>query len=105
MLQPLRDYHVTLSELMPDAGKLDDFDPLEFQNRLKGLDIQAKTKGHLKAFVNRLFNKAKLYRLLDFHENPIGLVEVRGISKRRQNPTDLTIEQFFLIHDLLPAPY
>jgi integrase len=67
--------------------------------------MQPKTKGHLKAFVNRLFNKAKLYGMLDFHENPIGLVEVRGISKRRRKPADLTIEQFFMIHDLLPEPY
>ena len=43
--------------------------------------------------------------LLNFHENPISLVEVRGISKRRRKPTDLTIEQFFLIHRLLKKPY
>jgi integrase len=55
--------------------------------------------------VNRLFNKAKLYGLLSFHENPISLVEVRGISKRRRKPSDLTIDQFFLIHRLLKKPY
>jgi hypothetical protein len=71
--------------------KLDEFDPLEFQNWLKEIKMKPKTKGHLKAFVNRLFNKAKLYRMLDFHENPIGLVEVRGISKRRRKPADITI--------------
>ena len=37
--------------------------------------------------------------------NPIGLVEVRGISKRSKKPTDLTVEQFSLIHGLLPTPY
>src|SRR3954463_6027645 len=43
--------------------------------------------------------------MLDFHENPIGLVEVRGISKRQKTPVDLTIEQFFMLIGLLPQPY
>jgi integrase len=87
------------------ATNLDKFKPLAFQNWLKGMDKSPKHKGHIKAFVNRLFNKAKLYELLDFHENPISLVEVRGISKRRRKPTSLTIEQFFLIQSLLKKPY
>src|ERR1035438_317724 len=85
--------------------KLDRFEPLDFEDWLKGLENKPKTKGHLKAFVNRLFNKAKLYKMLDFHENPIGLVEVRGISKRNKKPVVLTIEQFFLLIGLLPEPY
>jgi hypothetical protein len=85
--------------------KLDDFKPLDFQSWLKDLDAQPKTKGHLKAFVHRLFYKGKRYGMFDFHENPIGLVEVRGVSKRRRRPTDLTIEQFFLILGMLPEPY
>jgi len=85
--------------------KLDDFRPLAFQTWLKGLDAKPKTKGHRKAFVHRLFNKAKLYGMLDFHENPVGLVEVRGISKRSRKPADLTLDQFFLIHGLLPERY
>ena len=87
------------------ATKLDKFKPLDFQTWLKELELKPKTKGHLKAFVNRLFYKAKLYGMLDYHENPIGLVEVRGISKRSRKPADLTIEQFFLIYGLLPEPY
>jgi len=84
---------------------LDRFKPLDFQNWLKGLKDKPKTKGHLKAFVNRLFYKAKLYGMLDFQENPIGLVEVRGISKRSKKPVVLTIDQFFLLLGLLPEPY
>lgn len=61
---------------------LDRFKPLLFERWLKGLEVKPKTKGHLKAFVNRLFNKAKLYEALHFIGNPIKLVEVRGISKR-----------------------
>jgi len=61
--------------------RLDRLKPLAFQNWLKKLNAKPKTKGHLKAFMNRLLNKAKLYEMLDFHENPIQPVEVRGISK------------------------
>lgn len=87
------------------AVKLDKFRPFKFQNWLKGLERAPKTKGHLKAFVHRLFGKAKLYGMLEWVENPIDLVEVRGISKRRRRPADLTIEQFWLIFNLLPEPY
>jgi integrase len=87
------------------ATSLDRFKPLAFQTWLKEMDKSPKHKGHIKAFVNRLFNKAKLYELLNFHENPISLVEVRGISKRRRKPADLTVEQFFMIHSLLKKPY
>lgn len=87
------------------AVKLDRFKPLAFQNWLKELPLEPKSKGHLKAFIHRLFKKAKLYEMLDFHENPIGLVEVRGISKRQKKQVDLTIEQCFLIIGLLPDPY
>jgi integrase len=85
--------------------RLDEFKPLGFQNWLKSLDLKPKTKGHLKAFAHRLFNKAKLYSMVDFHENPIGLVEVRGISKRSRKPVDLTIDQFYLILRLVPESY
>jgi integrase len=87
------------------AIKLDNFRPLKFQNWLKELELAPKTKGHLKAFMHRLFGKAKLYGMVEWVENPIGLVEVRGISKRRRKPADLTIEQFWQIFNLLPEPY
>jgi integrase len=87
------------------STKLDKFKPLAFRNWLKDLVAKPNAKGHLKAFVHRLFNLAKLYEMLDYHENPIALVEVRGISKRSRKPADLTIEQFFQIHDMLPEPY
>lgn len=87
------------------STKLNEFDPLEFQTWLKSLERKPKSKGHLKAFVHRLFNKAKLFKMLYFLENPIGLVEVRGISKRSRKPADLTLDQFFLLLSLLPEPY
>ena len=85
--------------------QLEYFDPAEFQKWLKAHECKPKTKGHLKAFVNRMFNKAKLYGMFWFVENPIKLVEVRGISKRKKKQPDLTVEQCFLVLNLLPDPY
>ncbi len=33
------------------------------------------------------------------------LVEVKGVSKRQKKPVILTVEQYFLILELLPEPY
>lgn len=55
--------------------------------------------------MNRLFNKAKLYEMVDFQENPIQRVEVRGISKRAKKQVDLSIEQCLMVILLLPEPY
>jgi integrase len=87
------------------ATKLDKFKPLDFQNWLKELKKSAKTKGHIKALVSRLFNKAKLFEMVWFLENPVQLVEVRGISKRSRKPAVLAFEQFWLIFGLLKEPY
>jgi hypothetical protein len=60
---------------------------LPFKHWLKEMAKSPKHKGHIKAFVNRLFNKAKSYELLNFHEDPISLVEVRG------SPLDMDVER------------
>jgi integrase len=43
--------------------------------------------------------------MMEFHENPMGLVEVQGISKRSKKAADLTIDQFFLILRLVLNTY
>jgi hypothetical protein len=65
--------------------KLDELEAFEFQTWLKGLKRSGKSKGLLNALMNRLFNRARLFRMVYFLESPIGLVEVRGIGKRRRN--------------------
>jgi hypothetical protein len=37
--------------------------------------------------------------------NPMQLVEIKGISKRRKRPLILTLDQFFLGFELVPQPY
>ena len=68
------------------------------------MDAAPKTKGHVKAIMHRLYEKAMLWELVEWQRNPMELVEVKGISKRQKKPIVLTVEQFYLILDLLPEP-
>jgi integrase len=45
-----------------------------------------------------------LWEMVEWQRNPMELVEVKGISKRRKKPVVLTVEQFYFILALLPEP-
>ncbi len=75
------------------------------QDWLTALSAAPKYKGKIKALMHRLFEKAMLWELIELQRNPMTLVEVRGISKRRKKPFVLTIEQYFSLLDQLPEPY
>jgi len=75
------------------------------QDWLTALSAAPKYKGKIKALMHRLFEKAMLWEMIELQRNPMTLVEVRGISKRRKKPFVLTIEQYFLLLDQLPEPY
>ena len=60
---------------------------------LRGLDLAPKTKGHIKALMNQLFEKAMLWELIPIGRNPMELVRVKGISKRVKKPLTLDPEQ------------
>jgi integrase len=70
---------------------------------LKGLSLAPKTKSHIRGLMHTLFECARRWELID--RNPIGLVRVRGGSKRLKMPRVLTPEQFCLLPPLLPEPY
>jgi len=78
--------------------------PLGVQDWLKNMDAAPKTKGHVKAIMHRLYEKAMLWEIVEWQRNPMELVEVKGISKRRKKPVVLTVEQFYFILALLPEP-
>ena len=79
--------------------------PVQVQDWLKKMDAAPKTKGHVKAIMHRLYEKAMLWEMVEWQRNPMELVEVKGISKRQKKPVVLTVEQFYLIVALLPEPY
>ena len=72
---------------------------------LKTTTAAPKTKGNIKALMHRLFEKAMLWEVIELGRNPMELVEVKGVTKRTKKAVVLTVEQFYLILDLLPEPY
>lgn len=87
------------------ATRLSRIKPLQIQDWLKSMDAAPKTKGHIKAILHRLYEKAMLWELAEWQRNPMELVEIKGISKRQKKPIVLTVEQYYQILALLPQPY
>jgi integrase len=79
--------------------------PALVQEWLRRLEVSPKYKGHIRSLMHRLFDKAMLWEMLDIQRNPIELVEVKGISKRRRMPTVLQVEDAWRILDALGQPY
>jgi len=87
------------------ATRLNRVKPVAVQEWLRGMKAAPKTKGHMKAILHRLYEKAMLWEMVELQRNPMELVEVKGISKRQKKPLILTVEQYCLILSLLPQPY
>lgn len=95
------------TQIRPKWGeiRLSKIKPIAIQDWLRKMDRAPKTKGHIKALMHRLFEKAMLYEYIETQKNPMSLVEIRGISKRTKKPTILTLEQFYQIVDQLQDPW
>jgi integrase len=46
-----------------------------------------------------------LWEIVEWQRNPMQLVEIKWISKRKKRPVVLTVEQYYLILALIPQPY
>lgn len=86
-------------------SSLSDVRPAMVQEWLRGLTGAPKTKGHIKALMHRLFEKAMLWELLPVARNPMDLVHVKGISKRSRTPIILDPDQCLALIGSLPDPY
>ena len=87
------------------ATRITRMKPVQVQDWLKTMDAAPKTKGHFKAVMHRLYEKAMLWEIVEWQRNPMELVEVKGISKRQKKPIVLTVEQYYLLLALIPQPY
>jgi integrase len=87
--------HVPLSEVKPAA----------VEKWLRGLVAAPRTKGHIKALMHRLFEKAMLWELLPTERNPMDLVKVKGISRRKKKPIAFDRDQCRALIAALPDPY
>jgi integrase len=67
--------------------------------------LSPKTKGNIKALLFRLMERAMFWELVPLARNPIGLVEIRGVSKRRKTPFILTVDQYHAVVGQLEEPY
>jgi integrase len=80
-----------------------EMDPLEIQEWLRTLVLAPKTRGHIKNLMSLLFDRAKLWKL--GADNPMGLVKVKGISKRLKRRGILTADEYVQMVALLQDPY
>lgn len=72
---------------------------------LKALPMAPRYKGKIKALMHRLFEKAMLWEMMGLERNPMTLVEVRGISRRRKKPFILSLEQYLALLNQLLDPH
>jgi integrase len=84
---------------------VEDVRPALVQDWLRKLTLSPKYKGHIRSLMSRLFDKAMIWELIGVDRNPMELVEVRGISKRRQRPRILPVKDAWRILDALAQPY
>lgn len=91
----------------PRWGKclLKDVKPYPVQDWLRKLPVAPKTKSHLRGLMYRLFEKAMLWELIPYERNPMGLVELKGVSKRLRPPRILTEDEFVRLLNQLLQPY
>jgi len=79
--------------------------PYPVQEWLRKLPMAPKTRGYVRSLMYRLFEKAMLWELIPLERNPMGLVELKGVSKRLRPPRILTEEEFGALLNQLVHPY
>jgi integrase len=84
---------------------LPEIKPYAVQQWLRTLAVAPKIKSHIRGLMYRLFEKAMLWEPIALECNPIGLVELKGVSKRKKSPRILTVEEFGALLRELVHPY
>jgi integrase len=84
-------------------------DPMAVEQWIKGLqtkprkkgekprDLAPKSKLHTRAILHRLFEYAMRWRYLDCQRNPMGLIELRGTSRRVRPIYLLTPKEYYVV--------
>ena len=87
------------------SSPISEVKPALVQQWLRDMGGAPKTKGHIKALLHQLFEKAMLWELIPIDRNPMQLVRLRGISKRTKKPVVLTADECMALISKLPDPY
>ena len=104
----LASYRSMISQhILPKWGDmyLQDVRPALVQDWLRTLTLSPTYKGHIRSLMYRLFDRAMIWELIGVDRNPMDLVEVKGISKRRKRPRILQVKDAWRILDALAQPY
>ena len=104
----LASYRSMISQhILPRWGDiyLQDVRPALVQDWLRTLTLSPTYKGHIRSLMYRLFDRAMIWELIGVDRNPMDLVEVKGISKRRKRPRILQVKDAWRIFDALAQPY
>ena len=93
--------------ILPKWGDmyLQDVRPALVQDWLRTLTLSPTYKGHIRSLMYRLFDRAMIWELIGVDRNPMDLVEVKGISKRRKRPRILPVKDAWRILGALAQPY
>jgi integrase len=88
------------NHVIPRWGKvaITDLKPYPVELWLKSLQLAPKTKVHIRGLLRLIIENAMLWEYLPIIRNPMELVNIQGATKRTEEPTNLTVEQF---HSLL----
>ena len=104
----LASYRSMISQhILPKWGDmyLQDVRPALVQDWLRTLTLSPTYKGHIRSLMYRLFDRAMIWELIAVDRNPMDLVEVKGISKRRKRPRILQVKDAWRILDAMAQPY
>jgi integrase len=104
----LASYRSMISQhILPKWGDmyLQDVRPALVQDWLRMLNLSPTYKGHIRSLMYRLFDRAMIWELIAVDRNPMDLVEVKGISKRRKRPRILPVKDAWRILGALAQPY
>jgi integrase len=104
----LASYRSMISQhILPKWGDmyLQDVRPTLVQDWLRTLTLSPTYKGHIRSLMYRLFDRAMIWELIGVDRNPMDLVEVKGVSKRRKRPRILQVKDAWRILDALAQPY
>lgn len=102
-----RDSYTSLIKnyLRPRWGEmlLEEIRPGMIDAWFKSLTLTPVSKGHIRAVMRLLFNRAALWEYLPLDRiNPVELVKIKGVSKRAKDPIVITYDEFRAIAQRLP---
>jgi integrase len=87
------------------AGPITDVQARTVEMWLESLNLAPKSRGHIRGILSSLWNFAMWNQSIPMQVNPISLVTVKDVSKRRKQPRSLTVEQFQKLSAELHEPH